>query len=232
MYVHPATGNLRAKVKRKHPIPVSKAVKKFVNKKIKNSGELNSTDTSDTNTLNGNVIVLRSGCAQGDDDFNRTGNLVSAKSFEFHLRIRAPFATVVAANRSAVMTRLILFTWNVMENSTTPTIAQVLQNTPYIISPYNYTNLHDNKMFHVMYDKVFSVNKIPTESTTVTSPDYSDIVKVIKRRWKNGHNMSYLSTTAASASKGHLYSLLVTDEVNDFPIITTYSRVFFNEQAK
>lgn len=96
--------------------------------------------SSGTAGIAGSGVLYLSSMAQGITDITRVGDRIVLKSLE------ARFDLVVADATNFI--RLILFQWVGDAVSDVPTIAAVLESTPYYLSPFNWDQRGKYRVLH------------------------------------------------------------------------------------
>lgn len=136
--------------------------------------------------------------AQGDDDGQRQGSSVRAKSID----IRLNFYSATAATNSQVV-RVFIVKDN-LPNGTVPTTAQVFQTSPGILA---FPTLDTQQgRFTWLYDEMFTLG------TVAGGQD----AKVLVISQKLDHVINYISSagTTAAAGQGTLWLFVLTDTVS------------------
>lgn len=215
----------RKHFKRKVP-KVSKAVRKYVHKELKEDKELKYLDvsTADTTTVTTTgVIVPISNMAQGVTEITRIGDQVTLYSVEGRGNIVGPLlGTAVAGNAlyTDISFRLMIF-WDNNAIGTIPIVAQTTNTngvleTASSLSLMAKHNLAQNR-YHLLYEKFISLkNYAEVLAVGGTSIQQLPISYVIQFKKKLKHKVHYLSAGAdqPSLGKGNLYMLYITDNAN------------------
>lgn len=148
-----------------------------------------------------------SGITNGTGYNQRTGIVVKAHSLSMRGNI------VVSPSAQASQVRVIVFYNKSLNQSSVPTITDIIQNTSTPLAPYQIDNLGD---FTVLYDRKFDV----TNQTTSRSFSF-------KR--KLGHHIRWdtAGDLISDAESGQIFIALLSDESTNQPTIDYWSRLRF-----
>lgn len=154
VYSRPAGGYLRKK-----GAPVSKKVKKYVQKAIKKSNELKMFSRSHTLTYalagTGSIVLLNDGIAQGDNVNEREGSDIRMVKFELRNTVNVSTTTGQGQVR-------LLIVKDRAPTGALPAITDVMK-TDALTSPLSDTNGGFTR-FMVIYDRIIDFNDINNES--------------------------------------------------------------------
>lgn len=149
--------------------------------------------------------------AQGTDEQNRIGNSILSKDLNLKLTLQPNY---LASDFNRM--RLIVFV-DKGQRGTLPTIAELLQNTSYLLDSGFNKNYSDR--FVIIKDKKFSLIKYGFQELQM---------KVYK---KLNFHIRYIGTSAATASAGEnqVYFVVIGDTSTNLPSYSFYSRVNFTD---
>lgn len=165
-------------------------------------------------------IDLVSGIAQGDDNNNRSGNVVTARSLE----IRADIWGNGLDLFNGVVVRALLV--QDKENTgTAPTVADILQvtgTTQSVVSPYHVDHL---PRYNIMMDRVLTFKAHNSLTATTYIPDRHQLIKKIRLNSK----LHFTANGATNVYKNALYLVFISDSATNDPQVTWYTRLGYND---
>lgn len=161
-----------------------------------------SSPTSSTPT-----IICLNNLAQGTTDNNRIGNSILAQSVD----IRLTFQYNVTAGFNNIRYMIIV---DKMQAGTPLTLAQLLENTTYFMSPLNKDN---SDRFVVVKDKIVNVSDVKDKFTET---------KIFKRL--NFH-IRFSGPTTADVGPNSVYLVAFTNSTVNAPVMNYYTRIHFTD---
>ncbi len=169
------------------------------------------TNTVDSPITNAGIINNLSNIGQGDTYITRDGDQLRCHS----LLIRMKLAWNAAAPNA--MVRFIIFyklsDQNIIPSCRSATDTAILEGTaPYPLQPLDWRN---RKLYKVIMDELF-----------VGNPDSQDNL-VLKRFIKLNHKIMYSSVDASGHRKGRIYTAMISDVLDNPPVITWSTRLKF-----
>lgn len=154
------------------------------------------------------VVYGLSVIAQGNDYFNRNGNIVEAKSLYGRMNV----------NSSSVATFNTLRAMVIVDNDnqgTAPVGTDIFEGAAYTyLSPLNHNN---SKRFTVLWDKVYVVEKANKAACNV---------KLFR---KLNHSIRYGGTAGFNPREGNLYLVLLSDSPVNTPYVDFDFRLRFTD---
>jgi hypothetical protein len=161
---------------------------------------------------NGSINSL-SLIAEGSDYNQRDGHSVKAVCLEFNIGAEFNIASMVNLYNNG---RAIIFC-DLEQNGVQPTVAQVLEATGTDVSPFSMFQHDNTERFIILDDWLFAVSNGGPAALTHRA-----------RIMLNSHiRFSGSAGTDAAAKEGHLYLLLIGDQVVNGPLVGWASRLSY-----
>lgn len=178
------------------------------------------TTFSGVNVTSGGTITCLSDMAQGDDDENRSGNSVMAKS----LLVRGSFGRNSGGDAYQFL-RVIVFKDMNDENDTAPTLGNLLDTTTAGVAIYSPLN-KDIERFWILADRTFTTDSTDPQAEFKFFHRFG-LLKDRKGNRTIGQHVTFNGASATDTSKGHIYILLLGNSSANYPTFTGMSRFNF-----
>jgi hypothetical protein len=165
-------------------------------------------DIASSNSVsNTGTVIHLSGIDQGDQDFNRTGNSVLAKSVYMKLAINQ---NVAAVN---TLYRIIFFQDNQQIGDTFPSVSDILDTTS-TLAPISSATVG---RFKILKNYFFHTSNA------------RDTVKELTCYIPLQHHIRYNGVTGGDVQKGGLYMLMLSDQGATVPTIFWNLRLSYHD---
>lgn len=195
--------------------PILTRVKQMIDSKMNQNLEMYRLDVSSSGSINiaGTMFPLTQGIVVGDTAFERSGEAITVKELDVHIKMTASNASTF---RTA-FARVIIFC-DTMNNANTPSTADVITTTD--TSACYADEVWKTKRVKILFDQVFNTGSINAASN-----------KQIHRVIQVNRKVFYQGSTNVAASNGpnSLWMYVWSDDNTNTPLIQSNIKIKYHD---